>query len=237
MPTLISWNTQGDGLNKLSNEYSNLLSNNHDNIIMIQEYGNPEKVNELIAKTVEYFGRKAGDYHSFRVDYAKEDGSKNFRCTTALFVENGYTGVEFYTLPTDYPTNHKINGIDIKRPVVYCRCQWGQEEYYFGTVHLTACPSVAKTQLKTIYDEFKKMLHGKKWIIMGDFNCEPKQTDPQIRSEISYTNISTHEHGKILDYAIFSDALTGQIDVNKGGARGDSFVPATSDHWPIHCIF
>lgn len=240
MPALISWNTQGKGRSKLSGAYSELLSRNNDNIIMIQEFGNPNQFdsklisNGSIIHTVDSFGRDFGEYHIFNVCLVEQINCENKRCTTALFIEDSYTILECGIFPVD----RNIEGINFKRPALCCRCQRGNEQYIFGTVHLTAHDSVAAMQLNEIYWGFRGLYQrGEKWIIMGDFNCPPEKFDPNGLLNISHTNSATQWSGNKLDYAIFSDSLRGRIRVNKGGVRGNPIISGDSDHWPIHCTF
>lgn len=230
MPRIISWNTQGDSAGKLNAAYGGLLSNRDDNIILIQEGGN---IGYPSGTQFSHTFGSSSRGHSFQVCFFDQPGAKKRQCTTGIFVENGF----MLTKPIFcYP------GMG-KRPIVTCECIYTypgnvQKKFVFATVHSTADEPIAEEELEDINLAFRNQYdrEGTPWLIMGDFNCQADEFNSEYPINISYPPNITHQNGKILDFALYSDNLRGSINV-RICSDSDSKVPANSDHFPIYCEF
>ncbi|MDE6597695.1 MAG: endonuclease/exonuclease/phosphatase family protein [Clostridia bacterium] len=221
MPTIISWNTQGNCLTKLSEAHEMLFSPARDNIIMIQEAGNIQLEN------INFGRQREPNYHNFNSRFFEQQDALNIRCTTGMLVEDSYVN-----------RSEIFQYAFLRRPIVCCEFLNGNEKYVFATVHLTANAQAAAQELIDINLAFRNQYdRGVKWIVIGDFNCQPNEINSNIPINISHPHRATHRSGRILDYAIYSDSLRGRIQVNFGGASGYPSVPLCSDHYPIYCRF
>lgn len=229
MPRIISWNTQGDFLNKLGASYNALLSNSNDNIIMIQEGGS---LNRFVSNQCDNvnipFEVGLGD-HNFNAYFYEQPHSKNSRCSIGMLVEKGGFGINECVF--------KYTAIG-KRPIVTCECICigSRQEFVFATVHSTAYEKVAKDELNDIFSSFNMQYPDTPWLIMGDFNCQADKLDLECITNISFPYSITHQSGKILDFALYSDSLKGKINI-KICSDSSGMVPLSSDHFPIYCEF
>lgn len=225
MPRIISWNTRGSYLSKLNAAYGVLLSDKKDNIIMIQEGGNVGQASGTQFPVT--FGAGSRN-HIFNSCFFDQPGSKNKKCTTGILVEDGFTinnQIFCYT-----PIG--------KRPIVTCECIYMRSRYVFATVHSTAEEILAEEELQDINLAFRNQYDRNNipWIIMGDLNCQADTFSSDYPINVSYPNNMTHENGKTLDFAIYSDLLKGKINV-KMCTNLKGILPNSSDHFPICCEF
>ena len=227
MPRIISWNTQGDSISKLSEVYGKLLSSGNDNIIMIQEAGN---VVAMYGSTFQKsYGSSTRGGHSFDATFYAQTNAKNQRCTTGMLVENGFTVNAFNPFVT-------TTG---RRPVVACECSYEDQDFVFATVHSTANEHPAKKELLEINRMFKNKYDDVcPWLVMGDFNCDAEKLDFDDIN-ISFPDSQTQENGNTLDFAIFSDSMLdalGEVNVEIY-SDPEGYVPLESDHFPVYCEF
>ncbi len=226
MLTVISWNTRGDSINKINEVYDLLFSRAHNNVIMIQEAGNVGHYNgEEFPVT---FGRRDGDYYGFTGCFFGQAGALNPRCTTGILVEE--CSVRTKTIFCYPPLR--------KRPIVCCECVGNDgQKYALATVHSTANEGIAMDELNDINLAFRYQYAGAdiKWLVIGDLNCQAERVVPDLPMNLICPSTATHESGKTLDFALYSDNLKGQINIRLGGASGSSVIPAASDHFPICC--
>lgn len=228
---IISWNTQGDSLNKLNSAYNGLLSSCNDNIIMIQEGGNVGQPNGT--QFSHTFGTSSRG-HKFQACFFEQPNAKIQKCTTGILVEEGFNNVNFKS----------YQGIG-KRPIVVCECTCahptlGTRAFVFATVHLTASEHTAEEELQDTYISLAHQygLNNVPWLLMGDLNCQADKLNPDIPMNISYPSNRTHQRGKKLDFAVFSDSmkLIASIDTRICSDTG-GYVPLSSDHFPVYCEF
>ncbi len=222
-----SWNTFGASISKISEVSKSLISNNHLNILLIQEAGATDsECSQLIGEKNIKIGRK-----EFKGFFKDDERANNKRCTTGILVEK-----ELYD--TAYVKFDSLQIKEIGRPVVFCTLQ--PDNYsplYIATIHATASSKVSVKEMNILNDQFGRLARRLdwEWIVMGDFNAPPeKLTTSGIPEnniihpdEFTHINISDPSKNAILDYAIVSDSLTGlEISCNE--------YPGTSDHIPIH---
>lgn len=227
---IISWNTQGSCMSKLSEAYGELLSSGNDNIIMIQEGGNVGQPNGT--QFSHTFGTSSRG-HNFQACFFEQPNAKIKKCTTGMFVENGFT---IQNNIFCYP------GMG-ERPIVTCECTYtysngSKQDFVFATVHSTASEPLAEDELADINLAFRNQYdrYGIPWLIMGDFNCQADKFNSEYPINISYPPNMTHQNGKTLDFALYSDNLSGKIKVHIC-SDSDNEVPADSDHFPVYCEF
>lgn len=226
---IISWNTQGDGLNKLNSAYSGLLSHSNDNIIMIQEGGNVGQPNGT--QFSHTFGTSTRG-HNFQACFFDQPGAKIEKCTTGILVEDGFTVINFKA----------YKGIG-KRPIVVCECTYthpvfGMRSFVFATVHLTASEHTAEEELQDTYISLAHQygLNNTPWLLMGDLNCQADKLNPDIPMNISYPSNMTHQKGKKLDFAVFSDSMKSLTTINTRVCSDmEDYIPLSSDHFPVCC--
>lgn len=225
MPRIISWNTRGDCVSKLNAAYGTLLSGRNDHIIMIQEGGN---VGQPSGTQFPVRFGTATRGHNFTACFFDQPASKIEKCTTGMLVENGFaiSNQIFCYTPIG------------KRPIVTCECTYGGKNYVFATVHSTAAETLAEEELQDINLAFRNQYDRDRipWIVMGDMNCQADTFSSDYPINISYPPNMTHERGKTLDFAIYSDLLQRKINVEIC-ADSEGSVPISSDHFPICCEF
>lgn len=209
-------------MRRLSESYSGLLSSGNGNVIMIQEGGN------VGSKSGTQFPFTFSRRHEFNACFFEQPYSKKQQCTTGMFVESGFTIKDQIFC---------YSGVG-KRPIVTCECTYGTQEYVFATVHSTAAERLAEEELQIINLSFRNQYdcNGIPWIIMGDLNCQADEFVPDYPINISYSPGMTHQNGKTLDFAVYSDLLKGKINVRICSDLS-GYVPASSDHFPIYCDF
>lgn len=251
MPTIISWNTRGECMSRLTANYGKLFSPDHYNIVMIQEAGNVTYTNGTLFD--QQFGStiRENQGHKFKASFYEQPDVGNKRCTTGMLVENGFgSSPNIFRLKTDdTDTDIKLG----KRPIVCFDCKWssvseGTNHFIFATVHLTACEYKAVRELESLNKLFNKKFitdkDGNKyhWLIMGDFNCDASELEMSEDMNIAYPDGATHEAGKTLDFAMYSQSfkdeiLKGELKLQVGGVQEDKSVPISSDHVPVYCTF
>ncbi len=220
---IVSWNTFGAGIEKISEVYGKLFLNGYQNIILVQEAGAFK--DEYYFKCLSHkFGTK--EYYGY---FVPQPNAKNERCTTGIFAEK--------TLFTSVPTFTFLERKD-KRPVVCVNIGSESKSFLLATVHATACEYLAKGEIASIFGQLAAK--NPKFLLMGDFNCNP---DRLLKEEkIPAKNISfpvplTQRSGGTLDYAVFSDNFSGIIKVQAGCPKDPKFFPGTSDHIPVFVQF
>lgn len=191
---------------------------------MFQEAGNQgddgPQLNNIGIEQKIYYG------HEFSAYFYGQAGARNARCTTGMFVENGFDDVH-------------VDSIDrlCARPVVYCRCSFMhptrkvRKNFVFATAHMTAEHHVAAQEMSRVYNHFNANFPNGNWLVIGDFNCPPNLVPPPVDKRIKW---GPKTHGKnILDFVMCSESLDDYITVNL--AKEGEYVPLGSDHYPIKC--
>lgn len=221
MPRIISWNTQGNCMNKLDQAHGGLLSCGNDNIILIQEGGN-------IGQPYKNTFQKSFGRHSFTACFFEQTGVKNLRCSTGMFVENGFFIVDTIFAYQD----DKI----CRRPIVTCHCRYKDSYFVVATVHCTANQQIAAEELEEINRAFRNEYDREDipWFIMGDFNCQVGKCKFTSSINISYPPNMTHQNGKTLDFAMYSDHWSKKINV-RICSDPNGQVSLLSDHFAICC--
>lgn len=215
----ISWNTQGDGIRKISDSCSAFFQSGIPSILLLQEAGSVCKNYGSLFNTS--FGR-----HAMNGYFVEQDNVGNPRCTTGIFSETSLTG--------SFNKHEKI----AKRPIVCLELSTAAGNYAIATIHATANHNVSKNELLTAAQYLDQTYFGKNgWLLMGDFNCEPHEL---VATGIPSANIAasgavTQQSGHQLDYAIFSNSLIGKVTVCFGAPGDTNFVPLSSDHYPVYC--
>lgn len=219
MINIVSWNTQGDGIRKISDSCGDFFTSGAASILLLQEAGSVCKTYGQTFTTP--FGR-----HNMIGYFAEQDNVDNLRCTTGIFAENTLTG--------SFEQQNQI----AKRPIICLNLFAATGNYIIATIHATANHHVAANELLTACQFLNHIYAGKSgWLLMGDFNCEPSEL---ISKGIPATNIAasgkaTQQSGSQLDYAVFSNSLIGRVAVNFGVPNGSGSVPLSSDHYPVYC--
>lgn len=217
---IISWNTQGDGIKKISESCGVLFQSGIPSIFLIQEAGEVCKSYGTLFTTS--FGR-----HEMNGYFVEQENVKNPRCTTGIFAEHS-------SLTGNFTKHEKI----AKRPIVCLEFSTSSGSYVVATIHATADRPTATKELADAEQYLKQTYSAKNgWLLMGDFNCEP---DDLTEAGIPGTNIAasgraTQKSGGNLDYAIFSNSLIGKVAVRFGVPGDPYFVPLSSDHYPVYC--
>lgn len=234
MVNIVSWNTRGACMPKLNTYYGSLLkSGDKNHIIMIQEAGAIEKIG-VFDLTLGTSSRG----HFFKGFFLPQEGAGNPRCTTGILAE------------TELDENHIFNyfnpvkTLEIgKRPIVYYEHKLLnfttkiKEKCILATVHLTANETKAVEELDFLNISFKYQFDScAHWLVMGDFNCEPKTLNPEsFGANILYTDEPTFQSGKTLDFVLFSDSLRGRVSKPKVIKMDGYYISPGSDHYPVTC--
>ncbi len=225
---ITSWNTQGDGINKISQSISSFMNSKLNNIFLIQEAGKVKNPGVLCNVN---FGKQ-----NFQGLFCEQNGAINKRCTTGILVKDSIGAIG--------ATLFYYRGMG-KRPIVcasipYMDKEDGEaRECIIATVHLTANSQKSVHELIDMNIAFREQFPDSDWLIMGDMNCPPDEinvSETLVPINIKCPGRPTHQSGKIFDYAIVSDALKGKVELFVGGGNDQSFVPDNSDHFPVSCI-
>lgn len=216
---IISWNTQGDGIKKISETCGAFFASGAASIFLLQEAGSVCKTYGRTFTTS--FGRRSMSGY-----FAEQDNVDNLRCTTGIFAEN--------TLNGSFEQQDQI----AKRPIVCLNLYTATGNYIIATIHATANHHVSTGELLTAFQALNQTYAGKSgWLLMGDFNCEPAELISKgiPKNNIAASGKATHQSGRQLDYAIFSNSLIGRVAVKFGTPGEPGFVPLSSDHYPVYC--
>ncbi len=222
---ITSWNTQGDGINKISQSISSFMNSKLNNIFLIQEAGKVEYPGVLCNVN---FGKQ-----NFQGLFCEQNDAINKRCTTGILVKDSIKAKFFC-----------YDGMG-ERPIVCAVIQYTAPKYgearecIIATVHLTANSQKSVGELIDMNIAFREQFPDSDWLIMGDMNCPPDEinvSETLVPINIVPPDSPTHQSGKIFDYAIVSDTLKGKVGLFVGGVNDPSFVPIDSDHFPVSCI-
>lgn len=225
---ITSWNTFGSCISKISSVSGKLISSKRRDILLIQEAGATDnECNELIGSKDITLGNKR-----FKCFFQDDENAQNKRCTTGILVEEGLWSEA--TVKFDSLT---LSGV--RRPVVFCTLQpKGYPPLYIATIHATAYSRISVEEINLINDKFRAIARqvGWQWILMGDFNAEPNLLQKKgipianmvYPMENTHINIDDSSKNKILDYAIVSDGLKGNLNAYCLGYFG------ISDHIPVY---
>lgn len=253
---VISWNTQGAAVKKITVAQKYLLTNKDintrqksddvKNILLIQEAGTANIPTAGTIGEIKFGRTKYCGY------FAQQEGAINKRCTTGIFADEEliYNKVtQFGTIAVRRPEKEP-EPVDIKaseewrsdskktskepRPVVTFQVNYGGGSFILATIHATAYQPVARGEIEYICSVLQGS--GKEWILMGDFNCEPQalKKDGVPGEQMSFAAENTHQSRRSLDYAVFSRGFIGKINVNVGMPGSKESVPTDSDHWPVY---
>lgn len=221
---ITSWNAQGNGIDKISQSYSNILPNGKDNILLLQEAGSTYGGGNLEGEVNQTFGRT-----KYKGVFKQHEDADNKRCTTGIMAS--CDSIRKYYMTIDYVDLDGVN-----RPVMIATAQFKNFNLYIATVHATAYYKVSKDEIVCI----DAMLEGNakelewQYILMGDLNIPPdvlRSYYPNLQNKIISTGKATLKNGNELDYAIASPQLVGKpIKIIHGDDYG-------SDHYPIYIEF
>lgn len=222
---ITSWNAQGNGIDKISQSYSNILPNGKDNILLLQEAGSTYGWNKSLSGNIsQSFGNT--DYRGY---FVPPKDAKNNRCTTGIMAS--VDSLNTYSMGF-----FKIEPFEVNRPIVIATAQFKNFYLYIVTVHATAEHHVSGPEIEYITDKLGKNAKklGWQYLIMGDFNITPQEFIDQyseFRDNVIYTGTQTQKSGNELDYAIASSQLIAEnIEISHGDDYG-------SDHYPIYIEF
>ncbi len=225
---IITWNCQGSAMAKLEASYSSLFRKDAYNILLIQELGQPKHwyINKENDDEQIVYGSSSRGSYVFNYLLHKPRKVENERCSLGILNEEPIS--QIYCFYPDW----------LKRPCLFTFIGSGTSIILVATMHATADGGHNASQ-----EEIRKLIsvlesgrielmsggymnfHG--WILMGDFNNIPKKLIKKIPGnyEIFLPDTMTHEKGKILDYALYSN----NVRINKI----ETVTVNQSDHYPI----
>ena len=177
--------------------------------------------------------KKSGGYkkvHAFHFPWSKSGG--NCRCSMATFISD-----DAIDIGSNIKKSVNLNLIDLDqgkdlRPALVI----GNKDFSIANVHMpsTSNSYPAKLTAKLILEKMQKK---KKYVITGDFNCEPKQIKDKIKKQVGAmkkkpdisnlshtksTGVATQLSGRQLDHAIGNNVNITQ--------RSNVGISGSSDH-------
>lgn len=225
---LVSWNTFGNCISKISENYSNLMCKDHDcaNILLIQEAGAGTPDDEIIT-----FASTSRDDFIFWCNSQKPTGASNDRCTTSILRQINIDGT-FSSHTVSFQRKEGSKTITASRPMLILQCAG----INIATIHAIACDRISPAEIKQAYDYLSGL--GTEFILMGDFNCTPTLLESQgiNRRNIKYPPAPTQRSGRILDFALVSNGFPA-VNVKSGFPRSSGYASLSSDHIPVFVQF
>jgi len=207
---IITWNTQGERLEAVKQR----LRDFKPDVMVVQECGNlPSKLRyplppPLVAQSLGL----VEDYQCWFCLWDRQQGDGNLRCSMAMFLKNRVQNLRV------------VEAVDReKRPAIMTIVN---THYAVCNIHAGGLAYIQAAIQSTCNYGYDKGV-----VVIGDFNQDPRVMQSEImpsfpQLSITHPEIQTHEHGKILDYAVSNMQGVAQR-LEKYG----------SDHWPVMIDF